>query len=84
MSLFESQFDDIASVFGKQFVSDNFIDINKLNPLLYAPNHPIGNQATEVDIYNDLLELPEDSMNLEVHLTKKKLFFQFNPINIWF
>jgi len=63
MSLFESQFDDIASVFGKQFASDNFIDINKVSSF-YAPR-PV--QASEIDIYNDLLELPEDSMNLEVH-----------------
>jgi len=61
MSLFESQFDDIASVFGKQFASDNFIDINKVSSF-YAPR-PV--QASEIDIYNDLLELPEDSMNLE-------------------
>jgi len=74
MSLFDSQFDIESVVAGKQFATE--FDLNKnsqqFSNLNYASPY-YGSEAvhtnvipaSEFDIYNDLLELPEDSMNLE-------------------
>ena len=88
MSLFDSQFDIESVVAGKQFATE--FDFNKnshnnnlnYNSLNYGPQavHASVIPASPLDIYDDLLEFQEVSMNLEV-IINAFLTFCFLPVD---